>query len=67
MRIDPIRFAAVTDRAGCAEHEMAPIVGRWKSWNATGDAVHLVIDHTGKVIDRYRVRVDHDGGDEDGR
>lgn len=36
----------------------------WETWPVTGDMVHIVTDHHGKVIDRYTVRVDHDSGDE---
>lgn len=41
-----------------------PITWWERPWIPSGDMVHIVTDHNGKVIDRYTVRVDHDSGDE---
>jgi hypothetical protein len=34
------------------------------SWVASTAKVVMVFDHAGRLIDRYRLREDHDGGDE---
>jgi hypothetical protein len=37
---------------------------RWDTWHVSTAKVVMVFDEQGRMIERYRLRVDHDGGDE---
>lgn len=37
----------------------------WETWMTDGHIIQITTDAIGRVIDRVRLRYDHDGGDED--